>query len=120
MRSLRRAAALLGAALAVAGLAACSSDAGAPKAPEGVSQSAFERQLKDARTVTAADFPAPDGRTLADLAAMAEAGPQAAPASSVFVPGENRLAFGVLTAENKLVYGKSSNRGNSTVASPLV
>lgn len=107
-RRLRRAAALLGASLAAVGLTACGGDAGAPKALGGVSKSAFERQLKDAQTVTAADFPAPDGRALADLAAIAEAGPQAALASSVLVPGENRLAFGVLTAENDSVYGRTA------------
>jgi len=82
-------------AIAVAG---CGDDAG-PKAPEGVDQSVFERQLKDAQRVGVADFPAVGGKTLQELADTAKAGPQAALATSVLVPGENRLAFGVLDAE---------------------
>jgi hypothetical protein len=107
-RRARRTGAVLATAVAAATLSACGSDGGAPKAPEGVNQSAFERQLKDAQTVSAADFPATDGRTLAELATTAEAGPQAVLASSVFLPGDNRLAFGVLTSENESVYGKTA------------
>ena len=91
-------------AIAAAG---CGDDAG-PKAPEGVEQSVFERQLKDAQRVGVADFPAVGGKTLQELADTAKAGPQAALATSVLVPGENRLAFGVLDAENNSVYGKTA------------
>jgi hypothetical protein len=44
----------------------------------------------------ASDFPAPDGRTLEQLAAEATAeGPVVSPGSSTFRPGENRFTFGV-------------------------
>ena len=55
-----------------------------------------------------ADFPAVAGKTLQELADTAKAGPQAALATSVLVPGENRLAFGVLDAGNNSVYGKTA------------
>ncbi len=60
-------------ALAAPALAGCGG-ANAPKAPAGVSQSAFERQLADAQRVNPADFPATQGKTLKQLAATAKAG----------------------------------------------
>src|SRR5262245_47498633 len=49
----------------------------------------------------AADFPAPAGRTLQQVANTLAPGPQAAPATSVYTPGTNRLAFGVLDAKGQ-------------------
>lgn len=79
------------------------------KAPRGTSQSEFERQLKTAQTVTAADFPATQGRTLQQVADTTSAsGTQVGLATSVLVPGSNRVAFGVLDAKNAFVYGKTA------------
>ncbi len=83
-------------------------DDGGPKAPKGVKQSVFERQLKDAQRVSAGDFAPAGEKTLQQLAATAKGGPQAGLATSVFVPGENRLAFGVLDAKRRFVYGKTA------------
>jgi hypothetical protein len=94
----------LGVALGAAG---CGGE-NKPKAPPGVSQSAFERQLAEAEQATAADFPAPDGKTLQELADTTRAGQQVGLATSVFVPGENRLAFGVIDQKNEFVYGKTA------------
>ena len=96
-------------AVALIGIAVsgCGDDGG-PKAPEGVKQSVFERQLKDAQQVSPADFPAGGDKSLRQLAAMAKAGPQAGLATSVFVAGQNRLAFGVLDAKRRFVYGKTA------------
>ncbi len=91
--------------------AGCGGDdrAGAIKAPKGTSQSEFERQLKTAQTVTAADFPATLGRTLQQVADTTSASDtQVGLATSVLVPGSNRLAFGVLDADNAFVYGKTA------------
>ena len=96
------------AALVVALVFAGCGDDGTPKAPEGVSQSAFERQLREAQQVSAADFPAAGSKTLQQLADTTQGGPQAALASSVFEPGTNRLAFGMLDAQNRFVYGKTA------------
>jgi hypothetical protein len=56
----------------------------------------------------AADFPAPAGRTLQQLADTLAPGPQAAPATSVYTPGTNRLAFGLLDAQGRFLYGPSA------------
>ena len=102
----RSAGAAVIAAVALAS-AGCGAD-NAPKAPAGVSQSAFERQLADAQRVSPADFPATEGKTLRQLADMAKTGQQVGLATSLFVPGDNRLAFGVIDAKNGFVYGKSA------------
>lgn len=97
------------AALALAA-SACGGDEGGngPEPPEGVSQSEFERQLAEAADVTAADFPAVRGRTLQQLANTVQAGPKVGLATSVLVPGENRLAFGVIGTDNEFLYGKAA------------
>jgi len=59
-------------------------DDGGPKAPKGVKQSVFERQLKDAQRVSAGDFAPAGEKTLQQLAATAKGGPQAGLATSVF------------------------------------
>ena len=68
----------------------------------------LEPSIDRARRVSAADFPAPRGRSLQELADAAEAGPQLGLATSVFVPGRNRVAFGVLGADNEPIYGKAA------------
>jgi hypothetical protein len=82
---------------AVVVVAGCGGDAetGGIKAPQGTSQSAFARQLKTAQTVSAGDFPAVGGRSLQQIAdTTAASGTQVGLATSVFVAGENRLAWG--------------------------
>ena len=93
--------------MALLALGGCGGD-NKPKAPPGVSQSAFERQLQDAQRVSADDFPPATGKTLQQLADTARAGQQVGLATSVLVPGKNRLAFGVIDAENRFVYGKTA------------
>lgn len=97
---------LAASALAALSIAGCGAD-NAPKAPAGVSESAFERQLSDAQRVSRADFPAAGGKTLQQLAESAKTG-KLGLGTSVFVPGENRLAFGVFDAKNRFVYGKTA------------
>ena len=84
------------------------SDSAAPKPPPGVSKKDFAAELAAASTATVADFPAVKGRTLERLANSATAGNQVGFASSVFTPGQNRLAFGVVDKANSFVYGKSA------------
>jgi hypothetical protein len=107
----RRCSLLLVAVAVAAVLAGCggsSSESGDAKPPPGVSQPDFERQLAEAESATAADFPAVEGRSLQQIADTALAGNKVGFATSVFTPGENRLAFGVLDAQNAFVYGKSA------------
>ena len=97
---------LVAAALLVA---ACGgSDSSTPKPPPGVSKQDFAAELEAASTATEADFPAVNGRSLQQMADLATAGNQVGFASSVFTPGDNRLAFGVIDKANAFVYGKSA------------
>jgi len=62
-------------------------------------------QVAAAQEVDVSAFPEPGG-SLEELAAQFETGgPQAAPATSVFRTGDNRLAFGVLDEDVRFVYG---------------
>lgn len=68
----------------------------------------IERLIAQAAKVSAADFPATGGRTLQEIADTVLAGPQVGLATSVFTPGENRLAFGLIDKGNALVYGPTA------------
>jgi hypothetical protein len=96
------------AALAIAACGGGSGGAAQPKPPPGVSQKDFDRELAEASTVRAADFPAAGGRTLQQVADTAVAGNQVGFASSTLTPGDNRLAFGVIDKANAFVYGKTA------------
>lgn len=64
--------------------------------------------LEVAAHARAADFPAPRGRTLEQLASTLTPGPQVALAGATFVRGRNRLAFGVLDRLNAFLYGETA------------
>lgn len=80
-------------------------DSGGNADPER--DSAFERSIRAAQRVSTADFPPGGGRTLQEVADRVEA-VQAGLATQEFTPGRNRLAFGVIGRDNKLVYGPSA------------
>jgi hypothetical protein len=56
----------------------------------------------------ASDFLAPRGRTLAQLARTLVAGPQVGLATSVYTPGSNRLAFGLVGSDGGFIYGPTA------------
>jgi hypothetical protein len=105
---------LLSAAVSVLALTACgggsdsASSTGQAQAPPGVSQQDFERRLAEAASSTKADFPAPAGRSLQAIADTVQAGPQIGLATSVFTPGDERLAFGMVDKSNNFIYGKTA------------
>jgi hypothetical protein len=69
----------------------------------------LREKVADAQKVTAADFPAVDGRAFADLAAQLGAREgQAALATSVVLPGSSRIAFGTIDEAGQFAYGKSA------------
>jgi hypothetical protein len=92
--------------------AACGSSndsaAGDAKPPPGVSKKDFAKLLAESSVSSAADFPAVEGRTIQQLANTTQAGSQVGFATSVLVPGDNRLAFGVIDKQNSFVYGKTA------------
>jgi hypothetical protein len=79
---------------------ASSPDATPPPAPPAVAA---------AQHPTAADFPATRGRTLRQLAdSLFGGGPQVALATSVYTPGRNRIAFGLIEHDGTLIYGNTA------------
>lgn len=93
------------AALAVVG--GCGDDAKRESAPPDARAPA-QSGLDAARQVTKADFPPVDGRTLQQMADLADPGAQAGLAVSVLTPGENRLAFGMIGPDRRFIYGKTA------------
>lgn len=105
--------ATLAALLAALALAGCGDDGdsnGDGEAPSGTSEISadFKSALAEAASPKKSDFPAPAGRSLRAVADSIQAGGQIGLASSVFAPGQNRLAFGLIDDENKLIYGKTA------------
>jgi hypothetical protein len=54
------------------------------------------------------EFPATRGRTLSQFASTLVAGPQVGLATSVYTPGSNRLAFGLVGSDGGFVYGPTA------------
>jgi hypothetical protein len=69
----------------------------------------LREKVRAAQGVTAADFPATRGRTLQEVAnSVGSAGPELGMATSVFTPGQNRVAFGMIDPKAGFVYGKTA------------
>ena len=94
-----------------------SSGTGNAKPPPGVAKSQFPALLADAAKVTKADFEAPRGRSLEEIASKAKQA-QVGFASSVIEPGANRVAFGVLDGQNNFLYGRTAVYVASTQKGP--
>jgi hypothetical protein len=99
----RRPALLPVALLASIALAACGGDENA--ATSGEETIEVQQQPEAAANPSASDFPSPQGRTLEELAKLARPGPELAPATSHYVAGENRLAFGLIGNGGEFLYG---------------
>src|SRR3954453_3502227 len=54
------------------------------------------------------DFPAVDGRSLQEVADSMQGGPEVGLAGQTYTVGPNRLAFGVIDAQGKFIYGKTA------------
>ena len=113
---------LLPVLLAVAALAAgCGGDDTTAKDPASQvpAEGGVREKVRAAQAVTAADFPAADGRTLQQVADSAgSAGPELGMASSVFTVGPNRVAFGMIDDTSGFVYGKTAVYVAPTPESP--
>jgi hypothetical protein len=96
--------------VALALLAGCGggSDAKDPAA-QVPAEGGVRAKVRAAQSVTAADFPATDGRTLQQVAdAAGAAGPELGMASSIFTVGQDRVAFGIIDDQSGFVYGKTA------------
>ena len=95
--------------LATLTLAACGGDASEDPIERVPAEGGLREKVTAAQQVTEQDFPAAKGRTFQELAAeLGARDGQATLATSVFTPGENRIAFGSITDDGQLAFGKSA------------
>jgi hypothetical protein len=112
----RMAIALAAAALLAIWAAACGGD---DDEPEATSETrTFEQAPDSAADPQSGDFPRATGRTMQDLADLADPGFEAAPATSHYVPGTNRFAFGVVSEGGEFVYGPTAVYVGRSPSSP--
>jgi hypothetical protein len=94
---------------AVVLLAGCGGSTSKDPAAQVPAKGGLRAKVKAAQAVTVADFPAVKGRTLQQVAdAAGSAGPELGLASSDFIVGKDRLAFGIIDNRSGFVYGKTA------------
>jgi hypothetical protein len=71
-----------------------------PEERAAIPQAAFEPSKSE--------FPPVEGRTLQQIAGAVRPGPQVGLATSVFTPGENRVAFGLIDRDQSFLYGPTA------------
>ncbi len=108
MRLIHSSPALLCAALIALAGCGSSEDGGGATSPNARAAPASSPALVSAAAPTAAEFPTADGKTLQQLADTMRPGVQLGLATSVYTPGENRLAFGLIDGDNSFVYGRTA------------
>lgn len=107
-------------------LAGCggSGEGGGATSPNAKAAPASSPALASAQSPVASEFPSAQGRTLRELADTMRPGPQAGLATSLYTPGENRLAFGLIDADNAFVYGRTAvyvaRRPNGPASGPFL
>jgi hypothetical protein len=94
--------------LAAAALAGCGGGEGGGAASPNARPAEPSPEIAAAARPVLADFPAPAGRTLQQLADTLVAGPQTALATSVHPPGRARVAFGVIGADGAFLFGATA------------
>ena len=100
---------LLALALALATLAGCGGEQRDASEPGEPSSAQLRQELDNATSSSSTEFPAVRGRTLQEVAnALDATGPEVGLATSVFLPGRNRLAFGMIDPKSGFVYGKTA------------
>jgi len=91
--------------VALAGLVAgCGGDGGGSSNKPQAERSGFASTIARAQRIDVSDFPAPGKKTLQQIAAELPA-IESGLATSVFTPGRNRLAFGMIDKAKAFVYG---------------
>jgi len=88
-------------------LAACGGSSHSP--PPTISRAATAptpavSELASAERPTAAQFPSPGGRSLTQMAHLAQSGVQLGTATGTYTPGTRRFAFALLDSANRFVY----------------
>ncbi|HSI79369.1 MAG TPA: hypothetical protein VK919_01845 [Solirubrobacterales bacterium] len=90
-------------------LLACGGDDNGSDAPNGeTTGGGVQQEPEAAANPRPADFPAAAGKTLQDLADEARPGTNMAPATTHYVAGTTRIAFGLLDRSNEFIYAPSA------------
>ncbi|HEY8465750.1 MAG TPA: hypothetical protein VIL04_03005 [Solirubrobacterales bacterium] len=97
---------LAAAGLAAVAIAGCGGDD--EEGGNGAPSETAVQQVEEAAHPERFDFPEADGKTLQQIADMARTGFKYAPATSHYVVGNNRMAFGLLDENNKLIYAPTA------------
>jgi hypothetical protein len=99
--------ALIAAVLVAAGCGGSESDGGDGTAnvPD---DGGLREKVREAAAPAKSDFPAVDGRSLQQVADSMQGGPEVGLAGQTFTVGPNRLAFGVIDAQGRFIYGKTA------------
>ena len=116
------------AALCVAStaLAGCggSGEGGGATSPNAKPAPASSPEVASAQHPDVSEFPSAQGRTLRQLADTMRPGPEAGLATSLYTPGQNRIAFGLIDADNAFVYGRTAvylaRRPNAPARGPFL
>ena len=87
-------------------LAACGGDG--DDAGSSGDKATISQLPEEAANPRAEDFPSAAGKSLQQLTAGVRSGPQLVPATSRYVLGENRLAFGLLTDAPQFIYAPTA------------
>lgn len=109
-------------ALTITGCGEKNNNASEPGKP---SSPALAAQLKAAQNPRPGLFPKPKGRNIQELAdqTVRSGGQQVGLAGSVFTPGVNRLAFGVISQKGKFLYGPTAvyiSKGSAEARGPYL
>ncbi len=108
MRLIHSSPVLLCAALIAMAGCGSSEDGGGATSPNARAAPASSPALVSAAAPTEAEFPRSGGKTLQQLADTMRPGVQLGLATSVYTPGEDRLAFGLIDGDNRFVYGRTA------------
>ena len=101
--------ALVSCAALVAGCGEDSADEAEPAGGRLPEAAQLREQLQKATRPATTDFPAVRGRTLQQVAeGLTGTGTEVGMATSVFTPGKQRVAFGVIDKKTGFVYGKTA------------
>ncbi len=105
---------VLAVTLAAAALASC----GGAGEDEGSEVLTLDQEQRAAADPSLDDFPKTRGRTLEQVANEVRPGLRFAPAGASYVPGENRVGFGLLGNDNEFVYAPTAVYVARTPQSP--
>jgi hypothetical protein len=94
--------------LVVGGAVGACGDDGDGDGGDGGPQPAIVQQVEAAAHPEDIEFPQSKGRTLQQIADLSRTAATFAPATSHYVVGENRIAFGLLDGSNQLIYAPTA------------